>query len=761
MTTTKTHKVKFITLMFSMFFLLILTGCVNMETNIELDGEKFSGSRVMAVTFSVDELNTRLPGGVEDLNDLIDTAIPSELKYSYDIKDNEGVYQFTLSFDSKQDYINKLKNLLSGKAPEVTFSYSTGAFTRGVTYSENFESRELFSWLDRIITENNLTVASQNYSSENFWKQTGVKINLDGEEYTCDGGQVNISSGGQSVVSGITISTVFKASGDIERSMQITVPSTVQKNQIDLIEGYLNDTVPDSGRWSKRTRSNSIIYTVEFTAGSAAKLQTYMEKLMNSDNATVSFDNTQDSSQPLAQCSELNESLDFSYFGGESSVNVTYEVSSELGAPYRINIDDGNGDKDSGAAYEGSKLVCSGSFSSIKFNTELRKMAKVDCIDYNLIQTGDNKFIREIVITLAEGTDATVLDNLSNYYKEKGAANTDIKVENSSTPTVKIYVTGSAKKIVAAETTLFGGVGARALGYDKNWGIFTYHPKTNLMDSYDISSLLSLANVSSYIYTYSCDGNTITTITCTVDGEQISRDLKNEEEAVGFSLANGIQTITIQGYYFNGWAVFFTVIFALLGLALIVLAVLVYLYKTGKIDIPDRFKSREPEPEPEPEPLYVPIPEQYRIPEPEPEPEPIPLPMPEPRDLTESFDDEPEEPIDFEIQFPEPEPEPEPEPIPLPQSTEPDMDPIISYPERYQPVEIPEPEPYTPPVFEPMPEPEPVVHETPADYTDQDMIDDFDALGLLGEYTRRVQKVKVKVRKVRVEVDDDDDDYDD
>ena len=44
---------------------------------------------------------------------------------------------------------------------------------------------------------------------------------------------------------------------------------------------------------------------------------------------------------------------------------------------------------------------------------------------------------------------------------------------------------------------------------------------------------------------------------------------------------------------------------------------------------------------------------------------------------------------------------------------------------------------------------------TPQEYTDDDMISDLDALGMLGEYTRRVQKVKVKVRKVTVEVDDD------
>ena len=41
---------------------------------------------------------------------------------------------------------------------------------------------------------------------------------------------------------------------------------------------------------------------------------------------------------------------------------------------------------------------------------------------------------------------------------------------------------------------LFGGVGARALGYDSNWGIFNIYPTTKLIDSYDITSLVSLMN---------------------------------------------------------------------------------------------------------------------------------------------------------------------------------------------------------------------------------------------------------------------------
>ena len=215
----KTHgtgRLKLLVLFSGIVLLFLLTGCANMGTEIKLDGTSFTGSRVMSVTFDVDELNTKLPGGVADLNSLIDGAIPQELSYKYEVKDNEAVYDFTLSFESKQDYVDKLKNLLN-KAPEVTFSYSTGIFTRGVLYKENFESRELFGWLDRVITENGLTNASQTYTSEKFWNQTGVKVILDGEEFKSDGGQVNIESGGQSVVTGVNLTTVLKSSGQMER----------------------------------------------------------------------------------------------------------------------------------------------------------------------------------------------------------------------------------------------------------------------------------------------------------------------------------------------------------------------------------------------------------------------------------------------------------------------------------------------------------------------------------------------------------------
>ena len=111
----KTHgtlRVKLLVLFSGILMLLLLSGCANMATEIKLDGSSFSGSRVMSVTFDVDELNTKLPGGVDDLDALIDGAIPRELSYKHEVRDNEAVYDFTLSFESKQDYVDKLKNLL-------------------------------------------------------------------------------------------------------------------------------------------------------------------------------------------------------------------------------------------------------------------------------------------------------------------------------------------------------------------------------------------------------------------------------------------------------------------------------------------------------------------------------------------------------------------------------------------------------------------------------------------------------------------------
>lgn len=762
----KYTNVKFLALAFCTFFILLMTGCVNVSTQLDINGDKFSGSRVMSVKFDIDELLTRLPGGTNELNSLIDSAIPKQLSYNYEVKDEEAIYKFTLAFDSKQDYIDKLKNLLN-KAPEVTFKYSTGVFTRGVTYNENFESRELFTWLDKLITENGLVTASQNYSSEKFWNQTGVKIILDGEEFSCDGGKVDIQSGGQSVVSDINISTLIKASGDIERTVIITVPNSVEKSQTTLIENYLNDNIPDNGAWSKRSRSNNTIYTVTFTAGSAAKLQIYMEKL-TSGKCECTLENAQDLSQPLAQSRLLSEYIDFSYFGGESSVPVTYEVSSELDSPYQINLNDGEQEKNSEAVNDGSKLSCHGDFNAIRFKTVLRTMAEVDSIDYNMIQTGSNKFIREIVITLKAGTNPSILDNISDYYAIKGAGSTNIVIENQEAPTVKIYVSGNAKQVMTAEAVLFGGVGARSLNYDRSWGIFTLHPKTVLVDSFDITSLISVMNVSSYVYTYSYNGNTVTQVTCNIGGEQNAKEIQSQSDVIGFGLNNGIQTITIQGYYFNGWAVFFIVLLVLSIVALIAMGTLLYLYKTGKIDLPINKKGEIP-PAASPEPTFTPAATQVTVSEPNPTPsvpefEPIPLPSSEPRDLTETFDDEDEEP---HIMLFEAHEEIKPEPIPLPASLEINMEPVISYPEKYHPTDefaskdISEIKSESVSVTteiesnESTSDPNEVIpREVSDDYTDADMIDDLDALGLLGEYRKHVQKVKVKVRKLKNEDDD-------
>ena len=136
---------------------------------------------------------------------------------------------------------------------------------------------------------------------------------------------------------------------------------------------------------------------------------------------------------------ELDESLDFSYFGGEKPVNVTYSVTSETGVPYQINIDDGEQERNSEAQSDGIRLTTTGSYSAIKYKTVLRKMATVEGIFYSLIQDGSS-FVREISIELAKGTDPVVLEAISDYYTVKGAPNTEITVENESTPAVKIVI---------------------------------------------------------------------------------------------------------------------------------------------------------------------------------------------------------------------------------------------------------------------------------------------------------------------------------
>ena len=155
---------------------------------------------------------------------------------------------------------------------------------------------------------------------------------------------------------------------------------------------------------------------------------------------------------------------------------------------------------------------------------------------------------------------------------------------------------------------------------------------------YDITSLVSLMNVKGYEYIFISENSTIKRVTLNINGNQINKDVENESTNIAFFLTNGIQTITIDGKYFNGWAVFFIVLLVLLLIAFIVMAILLKRY-------PERFEKYNREPEIQ-QPVYIPVPVQMQpqpmpLPEPEPYYEPETYYEPEPRDLTAEF--EPEE----------------------------------------------------------------------------------------------------------------------
>lgn len=753
--------------------LLCMTGCdntaninVDLRTEMSVDGS-FAGKRVMTVSFDQTLAETGFKT-LDALDALVSKEMPSTLTKELVTDESGARYVFTLSFASLDDYIQKVAGLI-GRQPNVTFDSVDKMFMKGLTYQEDFESCELFSWVDKGVK--NLTVISRTdlFDSASFWRQTGVNINVGDSSFSSSGGRIDVTQGKETLISKISFKTTVKKNESYERTIEFRLsPSIYEDNYADIVS-FLERQKPEGAIVTQSAVSDSKVVSVVFKARNIGELYEKTSKVLGT-SCTADFRAVEDSSLPFSTLEEFRESLDFTNLCMDTKVPFSYNLVSESGSPSQLSVILDGEVIDGQPTLGGNTLDYGAEGSVMELTTRFESISTAKSIYYNLIELGTDDYKREIVIMMENGTPSDVLEKIKSFYESKEAKNTVITTseegyaENSSNPCVCIEISGSGKDIAKAEEMLFAGTTERKLSYERQKSIFKVKPQTALEDSFDISSLLSMTNVTEYIYTFTSKRDDITGSSRTIAGvTDMSEDEKKAGETVGYLMTNGSASLKFDGKYTNVEAIIFIIL--LIILALLILALIgVMLYKYLK----DKKKDEVPEKRVQPVPEVV---EEY-YPEPEPEPIPIALPEPEPpRDLGFAIEQEEEFKPEIEIEsFPsttketdfdlifnsmdlaaqdeEEEPEPEPE----------DTHKVPVHP--FVPVYIePQPEPEPEPVVIPEPEPEPKAPEVPFakspyeddDYSDADMLDDFDRLGLLDSYIDRVSKVKVKVKKRKVE----------
>ncbi len=740
-------KRRLILLLLAAVIVLCLSGCVNVATTMTVDGN-FAGQRVMNLSFSADLMQTE--GVLADMDNHIAAAKPPEMEFYRTDSADPIEYVFTVRFDSLDEYKQKIK-MIAGREVSVDFAYINEPFSRDMKLVEDFDSSELFGWFEEVLESQRDVIEGAMGAPVDLtqlWKVNGYTLEIAGESFSSSNSTINYTRGGGDLISGVEITTVLHGNEQYTRYIEYKFSDKSNEgDQTDVIE-LLSTKIPEGATIEQSVGADGASCTVSFSATTTQQLADLTTMALDGRRATATWGDVNDPERPLTTLCGLEESFDISSFTTDSKLEFVYRIVSESGLPDNMYSKTGGGMTPLDAEISSNTITYRANGTTFGLYSLLAKVNQAQTINYGLVVENEDKLIREIRIILPPDAQPEVISQIEAYYANRGANNTDIITSGSAElPFVLITIKGNAAEICAAEDILFGVSADRRLSYTRDGGLFKVKPDAMLVDSYDITSLLSMTGVQEYIYVVHTGDNVYS---CSAAADNSNLPTKGP---VAVLCSDGAQRLSFIGTYVNSDAIIFICLLVVLALLLAALAVTLYISKKmekeSSEEKPAELTEGEqikalPESEPrdfiavmeDPEPIVPTSPVEMELFEaPEPEPEEDMLGIFTGADLgEESYEPEPvEDPIQIE-EIPveiksEPEPEPEPEPQP-----EPEPDEFEEYEDRF-PMEN------LPPVVE---SPE----NSTDKYSDSDFISDLRYLGYLDDYAKRKSsRVKVKVRK--------------
>lgn len=309
--------------------------------------EDLSGERVMEVVLTKSNKEWYLKGknGKTFLNQ-IKKKCPSQL--SYEVKNYEGGYKFTykLSFDSLEDYEDKVLHLLEDYTSEealVTLDLGEAPFSAGIQYQENFTSKEILHYFEDAVNE--MDFVSYWGISDTFSEESETLIYA-GETYeneTYWGSNISVQQLESFYVSYLGIYNMSVTTDKIDRGVRFYFSKSMNELTDDIKE-YLESSLPDgaTGEWIDVDEYNCY-YDVSLGEMSLSDLEAAMNSLLHSEDTKIVVENAQGEDKFSTGVSvkehvnveafmkEFEDSGDYVYYNGPI---VRYGYAKDITASY-------------------------------------------------------------------------------------------------------------------------------------------------------------------------------------------------------------------------------------------------------------------------------------------------------------------------------------------------------------------------------------------------------------------------------------------
>lgn len=323
---------KFLLLFCFCMVLLGLTGCVERTTIVQLNAD-YSGNRTMKFAVSESLINNNLLVDMETLDAVVKESCPEELEFSYEATDSGYSFLFVLSFQTIEEYKEKLSSL-AGREVEIDVHVADTPFSTGISVKEDCETKELLAWLPDVLVEHGcITAGNSDYILDDGNNTVITSLVYEGDEYfswTKD--QVNIEEIDYVAMNGICIYTELEDER-IARVIVIDVPGVSFEKKGDELQAFLEGHVPEAAtfEWKDGNQQNKL-FTISIPFCSYAEMENAMQHFCESEDVHISREERNANSlYGVSKC--LKESFDLSIYISDNpnSVNSTYYLKNRDG----------------------------------------------------------------------------------------------------------------------------------------------------------------------------------------------------------------------------------------------------------------------------------------------------------------------------------------------------------------------------------------------------------------------------------------------
>ena len=467
------------------------------ESMLKLD-KQFKGVRTITLnsgTALITNSDTRAK-----FNEIISEYCPSVLQRE-EVEDNGSLkYIFTLTFESKSDYLSKL-SVITDRQVQATLVHPNSELAKGWHFVEDFKTDDIFSWLKNGIDE-------KKYNDLQFdLSCVSNVINMDGDIQSCKGDNTEVNAVKGYAVTGLFIETTNNKKDNYDRKFTLSVPQKTYEEMGDKLITVMKKRTLDSAAYSGWTQQgNNQEYQIVYNGLSLSELQKATALFLDCDTVSLYYGDQNNSSTPLAEQLVFEENINTLSFvpKEDSKVDLSYKYSLPLKTTHGegVQLKDGVWTK-TGEWVDGIFSLKSGdSVYDIRIPDGIQY--EIKGINVTLESYDDDNFTRclDFVYSAVNGQEGR--DYAYDFLNKKCVSVTRMKSDDGVI--CRITSKGTAKKISEEINKLFGG--GNSLSYSQYTDSMSVVTNVAFTDEINISYMLTGKNKDvPLVYTLYTKGN--------------------------------------------------------------------------------------------------------------------------------------------------------------------------------------------------------------------------------------------------------------